>query len=186
MWSLPAKLNDCRRFLFAPRAERRFARQASAELLELYEQQRRAHPEISGRALYQEIVAQRLGPQAVRANELVRRAEESFTDWPRDRELKFSHVVHYLVFYGIHASGSRPKGHYDEYGSGGREGYSRKTLISCSVGRIFQNSPRPRPSHRDHLGDLLPAVRAPHPGRECRERHRPPCDPRERLRLDVA
>jgi len=99
MWSLPAKLNDCRRFLLAPRAERRFARQASAELLELYEQQRRAHPEISGRALYQEIVAQRLGPQAVRANELVRRAEESFTDWPRDRELKFSHVGHYLVFY---------------------------------------------------------------------------------------
>jgi len=99
MWSLRALLTEGRRCLFAPRAERRFARQASAELLELYKQQRRQHPNMSGRALYEEIVAQRLGPQAVRANELVRRAEESFTDWPADRDLKFRHVVHYLVFY---------------------------------------------------------------------------------------
>jgi len=99
MLSLRAMLNEGRRNLFGPRAERSFARQASAQLLELYKQQRRDHPEMSGRALYQEIVAQRLGPQAARANELVRRAEESFTDWPRDRELKFRHVVHYLVFY---------------------------------------------------------------------------------------
>jgi len=54
---------------------------------------------MSKRALYQNIVAHRLGPQAVRADELVRRAEESFTDWPVDRELQFRHVVHYLVFY---------------------------------------------------------------------------------------
>jgi len=99
MSSLRAMLNEGRRNLFGPRAERRFAREASAALLELYKQQRREHPEMSGRALYQEIVARRLGPQAVRASELVRRAEESFTDWPRDRELKFRHVVHYLTFY---------------------------------------------------------------------------------------
>jgi len=65
----------------------------------LYEQKRRQHPGMSGRALYQAIVAQRLGPQAVRANELIRRAEESFTDWPVERALKFRHVVQYLVFY---------------------------------------------------------------------------------------
>ena len=97
--SLRTMLNECRQYLFAPRAERRFARQASAELLELYKQQRRAHPDMNGRALYQEIVAQRLGPQTVRANELVRRAEESFTDWPVDRDFSFRHIVHYLVFY---------------------------------------------------------------------------------------
>jgi len=71
----------------------------SAQLLELYRHERREHPEMSKRALYQNIVAHRLGPQAVRADELVRRAEESFTDWPVDRELQFRHVVHYLVFY---------------------------------------------------------------------------------------
>jgi len=99
MWSLRAMLTEGRRYLFAPRSERRFARQASVELLELYKQQRRQHPDMNGRALYQEIVAQRLGPQAIRANELVRRAEESFTDWPVHRALKFRHVAHYLVFY---------------------------------------------------------------------------------------
>lgn len=99
MRSLPATLNECRRVLFAPRAERRFARQASAELLDLYWQQRGEHPEMSNRVLYQSIVAQRLGSQAVRPEELVRRAEESFTDWPRNRDLRFRDVVHYLVFY---------------------------------------------------------------------------------------
>jgi hypothetical protein len=99
MLSLHAMFDECRRFLFGARAERRFAQHASAELLKLYTQQRREHPEMSKRVLYQNIVAQRLGPQAVRADELVRRAEESFTDWPVDRDLKFRHVVHYLVFY---------------------------------------------------------------------------------------
>src|SRR5436305_1702426 len=28
----------------------------------------------------------------------VLRAEESFTDWPVERELRFSHVVHYQIF----------------------------------------------------------------------------------------
>ena len=44
---------------------------------------------------------------------------------------------------------------------------------------------RPRARHRDHLGDVLAAVRAPHPGGEFRQRHRPPGDPRERFRFDV-
>jgi hypothetical protein len=67
--------------------------------MELYRQQRQEHPLMSKRALYQEIVAQRLGPQTVRAEDLVRRAERSFTQWPVDRDLKFRDVVHYLIFY---------------------------------------------------------------------------------------
>ena len=99
MWSPRALLDKGRRRLLAPRAERQFARHVSAQLLELYGRVHREHPQMSGRLLYQEIVAQRLGPQAVHAKELVRRAEESFTDWPVDRDFKFRHVVHYLVFY---------------------------------------------------------------------------------------
>jgi hypothetical protein len=99
MGSLQAMLNECRRFLFGAHAERRYARDASAQLMELYRQQRQEHPLMSKRALYQEIVAQRLGPQAVRAEDLVRRAERSFTQWPVDRDLQFRDVVHYLIFY---------------------------------------------------------------------------------------
>ena len=98
MRSLLVILNEYGQGLLAARAERRFAEETSAQLLELYRQERRGGQELNPRALYQSVVAQRLGPQAGRAGELVRRAEESFTHWPADRELKFRDVVHYLIF----------------------------------------------------------------------------------------
>jgi len=76
----------------------------------LYEQQRREHPQISKRALYQNIVAERIGPQTIRADEIVRRAEESFTDWPVNRELQFRHVAHYLLFYEYTLLGAARQG----------------------------------------------------------------------------
>jgi hypothetical protein len=86
------------RSFFIARAERRYATKAATQLLELYWLQRREHPQLKSRALYESVVALRLGPQAGRAAEVVRRAEESFTDWPVERELRFRHVVHYLIF----------------------------------------------------------------------------------------
>jgi len=54
-------------------------------------------------------------------------------------------------------------------------------------GGVFVYDGRCSPTpHRDHLGNLLPALRALHPGRERRERHGLPYDPRERFRLDMA
>jgi len=116
-------LNEYGRGLLAARAERRYAEQASAQLLQLYRQERRKHPELNHRALYQSIVAQRLGPQAGRATEIVRRAEESFTDWPADRELKFRDVVHYLIF--------------DEYTRMGTVREGTKTNMGVVVARVI-------------------------------------------------
>ena len=84
--------------IVAALAERRYARRASKELLELLRVVRREQPELSGRALYQAVITRRLGANQKRAGEIVRRAEESFTDWPSERELRFRHVVHYQVF----------------------------------------------------------------------------------------
>src|SRR2546429_13603 len=70
--------------------ERRYARRASRELLELYQLVHREHPELSGRELYIAVVARRLGPNASNAADIVPRAAESFTDWPVERELKLS------------------------------------------------------------------------------------------------
>jgi hypothetical protein len=117
MRSLRAMFDECHRLLFGARAERRFARHASVELLELYTQQRREHPEMSKRALYEYIVAQRLGPHAVRAHELVRHAEESFTNWPVERELQFRHVAHYLIFYEYTLQGPSRQGTKTNMGS---------------------------------------------------------------------
>jgi hypothetical protein len=109
--------------LFAARAERGYAKQASTELLALYRRQRGEHPDMKARALYERIVAQHLGSQSTRAAEIVRRAEESFTDWPVERELKFRHVVHYLVFEEYTRAG------------GGRQG--TRTNMGVVVARII-------------------------------------------------
>jgi len=93
MWGTSRNLS-----IFSAHAERRYAKQASRELLELLLAVRSEHPELSGRALCQAVIARRLGPDKQRAAEIVRRAEVSFTDWPVERELRFRHVVHYLVF----------------------------------------------------------------------------------------
>ena len=94
------RLRDSARNLgpFVALTERRYARRASTELLELYQRERAEHPDLNGRSLYQAVIERRLGPDPARAAEIVRRAEESFTDWPVERELRFRHVVHYQIF----------------------------------------------------------------------------------------
>lgn len=92
MW---ASLRSLR--IFSAYAERRYARQASGELLDLFRSVLREFPELSGRKLYRVVIARRLGSDDGKAAEIVLRAEESFTDWPVERELRFRHVVHYQV-----------------------------------------------------------------------------------------
>src|SRR5215472_1498609 len=84
--------------IFSSLAERRYARWASKELLELFRVVQGEQSELSGRALYQAVITRRLGADQKRAGEIVRRAEVSFTDWPSAKELRFRHVVHYQVF----------------------------------------------------------------------------------------
>ncbi len=69
------------------------------------------------------MVAQRLGPDHQRIEEIVRRAQESFTDWPVDRELRFRHVVHYLIF--------------DEYMRGGKARKGTKTNMGGAIASVI-------------------------------------------------
>jgi hypothetical protein len=84
--------------VFVTRSERRYAMEASKQLLVLFRSKQRQHPDPSRRALYEAVIAERLGPETSKAAEVIRRAEESFTDWPVERELKLRHVVHYQIF----------------------------------------------------------------------------------------
>jgi hypothetical protein len=84
--------------IFSSLAERRYARRASKELLELFRLVQSEQPELSGRELYHAVITRRLGANQKRAGEIVRRAEISFTEWPAEKELRFRHVVHYQVF----------------------------------------------------------------------------------------
>jgi hypothetical protein len=110
--------------LFAGPAERRYAKEASEQLLDLFRREQREHPELKGRALYEAVTARRLGLNPpVSATEIVRRAEESFADWPVERELRFRDVVHYLIF--------------DEYMHAGKARAGTKTNMGAVVARII-------------------------------------------------
>jgi hypothetical protein len=93
-------LSFARKFgVFVTHAERRYAKGASQQLLELFKHEQREHPRLKGRALYKAVIARRLGSNSIlSAADIIRRAEESFADWPRHRELKFRDVVHYQIF----------------------------------------------------------------------------------------
>jgi hypothetical protein len=110
--------------LFAGPAERRYAKEASEQLLDLFWREQREHPELKGRALYEAVTARRLGLNPpISATEIVRRAEESFADWPVERELRFRDVVHYLIF--------------DEYMHAGKARAGTKTNMGAVVARII-------------------------------------------------
>lgn len=78
--------------------ERRHARRASMELLNLFRKVRRSKPELAGRPLYEAVVAQHLGLGSGPAALAVSRADASFAQWPRERDVRFRDVVHLLVF----------------------------------------------------------------------------------------
>lgn len=110
--------------LFAAIAERHYARRVSEQMLDLFQRERREHPDLSGRALYEAVAARRLGDKPrMSAAELVRRAEESFADWPAERAVRFRDVVHYLIF--------------DEYLHAGKAREATKTNMGGVVARII-------------------------------------------------
>ncbi|HEY2274749.1 MAG TPA: hypothetical protein VGH61_04540 [Steroidobacteraceae bacterium] len=110
--------------LFAGSAERRYARRASEQMLDLFQRERRERPELSGRALYEAVAARRLGDKPrISAAEVVRRAEESFADWPAERAVRFRDVVHYLIF--------------DEYTHAGKAREATRTNMGAVVARVI-------------------------------------------------
>jgi hypothetical protein len=78
--------------------ERRYVRRESRKALAMYRDVHTKHSAVTGRALYEKIVARLTGASAEAARALVRAAEQSFAEWPIERELTFRDVVHYLCF----------------------------------------------------------------------------------------
>lgn len=79
-------------------AEWRYARRATRDLQEWYQRVQNEQPALKGRALYSQILARRSGLDARAAERVLRRAEQSFSDWSSDRDLRFRDVVLCLVF----------------------------------------------------------------------------------------
>jgi len=83
--------------ILAGRTEKRVARRVSLSMFEIYQRQHAAHPELSGRELYASVVAAQVGTDLETASRLVRKAGESFADWPNWREMTFRDVVNYIA-----------------------------------------------------------------------------------------
>lgn len=77
--------------------ERWFAWNASRKMLALYRRIHRENPRLTGKMLYERVLVCRSGLDAHAAAEVLRRAEQSFCEWPSERDLKFREVVQYLV-----------------------------------------------------------------------------------------
>ena len=78
-------------------AEKLFAWHASRELLDLYKRIQLEEPQLTGRTLYERVVIRRSGLDVQAAVGVLRRAEESFCDWPSGSDLKFHDLVQYVV-----------------------------------------------------------------------------------------
>ena len=77
--------------------ERRFARIASLEILNLCVSQRLANPDLCGRPLYERVASKYLDITDVEARDVVERARQSFAIWPCERDLKLSDVARYII-----------------------------------------------------------------------------------------
>ncbi len=73
------------------------ARLLSQQALDALHDVRATAPDLAGDALYERVLSARFGLDGTGAHELVEGARESYAEWPVERELRFSDVVHYLV-----------------------------------------------------------------------------------------
>jgi hypothetical protein len=89
--------------------EKRFAKIASLEILGLYVSQRVANPDLCGRPLYQKVTSKYLDVTDIEAQDVVKRAEQSFAIWPHEREVKLQDVARYIIvneyieMHGVHS-----------------------------------------------------------------------------------
>lgn len=87
--------------------ERRYAKQASGELLTLYRVLRMQLPTWLDGDIYKALVMRRTGCNAAEAMNTLHHAYESYAHWPADRSLTLCDVVHYLAvneFLAAHKS----------------------------------------------------------------------------------
>jgi len=77
--------------------QRRFARIASLEILNLYVSQRIANPELVGIPLYEKVVAKYLNISDAECRDVVGRARDSYAVWPHERTLRLNDVARYII-----------------------------------------------------------------------------------------
>jgi len=78
-------------------AEKWYTWRTSREMLKWYQRVSGEEPQLSGAALYQEVIVRRSGLDVAAARGVLQRARQGLCEWPGPRKLRFRDVVHYVV-----------------------------------------------------------------------------------------
>lgn len=87
--------------------EQTLARTCCEQMLDILKSIKTSEPGLHSEALYARAVSQRLACDLARAREVVRMADQSFAQWPEERDVRFRDVVNYLIVHEI--MGKDPK-----------------------------------------------------------------------------
>ena len=96
--------------LLVARRERTLARTECAVMLQICRKLQAENPVLSGEALYEAAVGQRLLCDETRARQMVRLADQSFAQWPEERDVNLRDVVNYVIVHQIMSAHTRTMG----------------------------------------------------------------------------
>jgi len=99
-----------------------YARRASRDLLNWFELVRHEQPALAGRELYRQIIVRRCSVNEAAAERMIRKAEDSFSDWESDREPRFQDIALCVIF-----------DEYQHKHGGGREVMTRMERVVARV-----------------------------------------------------
>jgi hypothetical protein len=79
------------------RRERALAEGQCAEMLRIVRALQQEDPALEGEPLYLKAISRRLGCGDAKAREIVRLADQSFAQWPEERDVNLRDVVNYVI-----------------------------------------------------------------------------------------
>lgn len=81
--------------------EQSLARTCCEQMLEILKAISLREPNLHGEGLYARTISERLACDMSRSREIVRMADQSFAQWPEERDVRFRDVVNYLIVHEI-------------------------------------------------------------------------------------
>ena len=108
LWRLAAYVPGLNQLV--ARRERALAQQQCAMILAIVRKLQQEDPALTGEALYQQAVIRRLSCGESKAREIIRLADQSFAQWPEERDVNLRDVVNYVIVNQIMTDHSHAMG----------------------------------------------------------------------------
>jgi hypothetical protein len=90
--------------------EKEYALRQAALMLDICRHLQTENPGISGEALYEMVVQYGLDCDAQKARDIIRGADQSFAQWPDERDVNFRDICNYVIFHQLMAQHTKALG----------------------------------------------------------------------------